>query len=84
MFDINWYVSLLLQNTVLSQENDDFQQKVSPHRESEAIHATERWKKPLFLLMTRPEFDSDNILLANVTVNCQFKTCSKKNVFTNL
>lgn len=78
-----WYVSLLLQNAVLSEETDDFKQKVSSHLESEADRALERWKKPLFLRMTLPRFKSDKILLANFPVNCQSKTCSEeKHVFT--
>lgn len=76
-------MSLLLQNTVLSEETDDFKQKVSSHLESEADHALGRLKKPLFLLITLPVFKSDKIFLANFPVNCQSKTCSEeKHVFT--
>ena len=42
MFYVNLYVSLLLQNAVLTEETDDFKQKVSSHLESEANHALER------------------------------------------
>lgn len=37
----------ILQNTVSSEETDNFKQEVSSHFESEAHHALEKWKNPL-------------------------------------
>lgn len=75
----------LFQNTVSSEETDNFKQEVRSHLGSEAHHTLERQKKPLFVLMTLPGFNSDNIPPANFPVKFQSRTCSeRKHVLLNV